>query len=428
MPQLQAVDIFTPNAFPTHTYVKRDEDRLEKRLRQALATPGEVVSISGPSKSGKTVLIERVVGVDNLITITGAGLSKPEAIWDRILDSLSAPVTTSNMVTWQTSGGVSGGGGGGISIPGVAEAKATAQGTVGIARTSTTSQTAGRTSMNQVVDELAGSSRILLIDDFHYMSRDIQIEVAKQIKEAARQGVKICTASVPHRSDDVVRANPELRGRLRIVNLAYWKPAELAQIAKLGFPKLNIIASEILVDRFSTEASGSPQLMQALCLQTCFELGAEVELNEPTSFALPEERIVSIFQETASRTDFSSLLRLLHGGPKIRGTERKTFHFSDDTRGDVYRCLLIAMATSPPRLSFNYNELSRRIDMACRAGSPNTQSIYQALQQMASIAQDMSPNERVLDWDEDHHLLDIGDPYFLYYLRWSDALTELGAP
>jgi hypothetical protein len=77
MTRLRAIDVFTPSDFPTHTYVKRAEERLEKRLREALETPGEVVSVSGPSKSGKSVLIERVVGRDDLITITGADLSEP---------------------------------------------------------------------------------------------------------------------------------------------------------------------------------------------------------------------------------------------------------------------------------------------------------------------------------------------------------------
>ncbi|WP_437329996.1 hypothetical protein [Sorangium sp. So ce381] len=309
MTRFRATDVFTPSEFPSHTYVKRAEERLEKRLREALETPGEVVSVSGPSKSGKTVLIERVVGHDNLISITGAGLSTPDALWDRVLDWMGAPATTSESVAWQTSGGVSGGGGGGLSLPGVAEGKVTAQATAGLARTSTSTKTANRTNMSQVIDEIANSSFVLLIDDFHYMKREIQTEVAQQIKEAARRGVKICTASVPHRSDDVVRANPELRGRVRIIDLEYWTPAELEQIAKLGFPKLNLQIPSQAVARFSVESSGSPQLMQALCLQACFELRVREALDELTSHALSEHQIVAIFEESSTRADYSSLLR-----------------------------------------------------------------------------------------------------------------------
>jgi archaellum biogenesis ATPase FlaH len=54
--KLFAVDVFTPNDFPEYTYVPRTGDDLEKRLADAIATPKVVVSLSGPSKSGKTVL------------------------------------------------------------------------------------------------------------------------------------------------------------------------------------------------------------------------------------------------------------------------------------------------------------------------------------------------------------------------------------
>ena len=132
----------------------------------------------------------------------------------------------------------------------------------------------------QVVQEIANSSFVLLVDDFHYMPRKSQAEVAKEIKEAARQGVKIVTASVPHRSDDVVRSNPELRGRVRAIDSDYWKTDDLRKIAEIGFPLLNVTIDDATIDLFSTEAGGSPQLMQASCLQACFSLNARETQKE----------------------------------------------------------------------------------------------------------------------------------------------------
>lgn len=425
MSRLRPVDVFTPSDFPTYTYVKRAEERLEKRLREALQTPGEIVSVSGPSKSGKTVLVERVVGRDNLISVTGAGLNSADALWDRVLNWMGTPNVAADSVAWQASGGITGGGSGGLAIPGVAEAKANAQASANLGRTSTHTKTTHRSGMQQVIDEIAKSDFVLLIDDFHYMQRDIQSEVAKQMKDAARQGVKICTASVPHRADDVVRANPELRGRLRIVDIDYWTPAELEQIATLGYQKLNARIPTTLVARFATEASGSPQLMQALCLQTCFELKIPGTLEDLTSYVLEEARVVNVFEETASRTDFGSLLRKMHTGPKTRGQERKVFKFSDGSRGDVYRCVLLAMSASPPQLSFNYNNLSGRIQLVSQQEQPHAASIYQALAQISEMATSMYPNERVVEWDDNDSLFDIVDPYFLYYLRWSGRMAKL---
>jgi hypothetical protein len=56
---VKATDVFTPNKVPTITYVQRDEEA-EQKTRNAFDIPNIVVSLSGPSKSGKTVLVNKV--------------------------------------------------------------------------------------------------------------------------------------------------------------------------------------------------------------------------------------------------------------------------------------------------------------------------------------------------------------------------------
>lgn len=41
------------------------------------------------------------------------------------------------------------------------------------------------------------------------------------------------------------------------------------------------------------------------------------------------------------------------------------------------------------------------------------------------MAEDMYPSQRVIEWDDSDSLLDIIDPYFLFYLRWSGKLDSL---
>jgi hypothetical protein len=43
---------------------------------------------------------------------------------------------------------------------------------------------------------------------------------------------------------------------------------------------------------------------------------------------------------------------------------------------------------------------------------------------MTRLALDKFPTERVIDWDDQTQILDIPDPYFLFYLRWSGRLRE----
>jgi hypothetical protein len=96
--RLFATDVFTPNEFPEYTYVEREGLKLEKELERALRTPKVVVSISGPSKSGKTVLVEKVVGADNMILVSGIEVRSGEDLWARVLSWMDAPTSTSVQV------------------------------------------------------------------------------------------------------------------------------------------------------------------------------------------------------------------------------------------------------------------------------------------------------------------------------------------
>src|SRR5690606_40290251 len=102
---LRATEVFTPGSFPEQTYVERSGVHLEEMLRDGLDTAGQIVSLVGPSKSGKTVLVEKVVGRDQLITITGAGIRDPNEVWSRVLDWMGAPNVVIQTSTTSGKGG-----------------------------------------------------------------------------------------------------------------------------------------------------------------------------------------------------------------------------------------------------------------------------------------------------------------------------------
>lgn len=292
---LKATDVFVPGAYPQHTYVTRAAEGLEETLRDSLSTAGQIISLSGPSKSGKTVLVENVVGRGMLIQISGATIHSPDDVWKHVLDWMDVPSSTSKTRDLGVAVGGEIGAKGGLSIPLIA--KAEASGTVKAETTSGTSTgvVRERRGLAQVVHEIAGSDFVVLLDDFHHMDRAIQTEVAKILKEAVRLGVKIVTAAVSHRGDDVVRANPELRGRVRAIDLRYWTHDELYKIADVGFKRLNAEVDDRLLNTFANESAGSPQLMQLLCLQACFVL----DLREKSVFGHPplkESKMLSLIR------------------------------------------------------------------------------------------------------------------------------------
>jgi hypothetical protein len=71
---MKANDVFTPATLPKHTYYDRSDLHLEQNLLDAVDTPGIIAAVSGPSKSGKTVLCESVIGLGSMLLVTGGAL------------------------------------------------------------------------------------------------------------------------------------------------------------------------------------------------------------------------------------------------------------------------------------------------------------------------------------------------------------------
>jgi hypothetical protein len=260
---------------------------------------------------------------------------------------------------------------------------------------------------------------VVFIDDFHYIAREVQVEISNQIKEAIRNNVIFVVASVPYHSDDAIRANSDLRGRTVKLDFDYWKPDELSKIATRGFAALNASTSPDYVQALAIEAAGSPQLMQMLCLNTCFENDLRETPSVAKSLESDKDAISRICTRTAATADYSSTIAKMKDGPKTRGQDRKGYVLHDRSVLDVYPLILRSIALDPPELTQRYPNLQRRIQSLCANDQPSGSSVTGACSHMASIAND-SENRSVIEWDPQADVLDIRDPYRLFYLRWNE--------
>jgi hypothetical protein len=127
---VQATEVFTPTDVPTLTYVERASRDFEADLRNAFAIPKMIVSISGPSKSGKTVLVTKVVAPEHLIHIYGASIKKHEDLWSNVLTWMGGPIERTETVGSKIAGDVSAAAGGKGGIPLIGEANVDVKGSV----------------------------------------------------------------------------------------------------------------------------------------------------------------------------------------------------------------------------------------------------------------------------------------------------------
>jgi len=83
--------VFVPGGQPSITYVPRSELQLEQKLQDYLDEGHKFLSLSGPTKSGKTVLIKTVV--PNAVWLNGGNIRKIDRFWGTLADRVGAYAT-----------------------------------------------------------------------------------------------------------------------------------------------------------------------------------------------------------------------------------------------------------------------------------------------------------------------------------------------
>ena len=377
-----------------------------------------ITTVSGPSKSGKTVLCENVIGMSSMLLITGGGVASEEDLWRKIRVKLgvAARRTTEQKRESKLGGGASAKGS--VGVKGLLSFDA---GLSGKGEHAIGSGESDEHDLLTGVDLLAlvnQNKRTLVIDDFHYVPRDIQVSLVEQFKEGARAGCTILMVSVPHRVDDAIRANPDLRGRVNAVEVTYWSPEELRQIGLMGFPILRMDVPVETIDRLVRESLSSPQLMQSLCLEFCRFVGVDDALEQSRMYLLPARQLEEVFRGVANTAGSHTALEQLKTGPRVRGTGRNAYDLKDGTQGDVYTVVLKAMAHGEPRLTLAYADIRDRVGEITNGEPPSGSSITSTLSQMHEMAEKFANEDRILEWDPEMETLNFTDPYFLYFLRW----------
>lgn len=395
---LKANEVFIPGAFPTHTYITRSSHTLpisyELRLSQALDTTGYLTSIIGPSKTGKTVLCERVVGFQRMVSLSGADFKESEDFWSTIAKkvgiSLESGVMDGNSMDGNTSSGLQ--------------------------QSRTTSSTEFyRLGKDKIINYFNENDLVLVLDDFHYAPEAIQLEMAHQLKDAIRQRFTTIVISLPFRADDAIRKNPDLSGRLNLINIEPWNQDELTEIAITGFKELGMDIDISHAKSMALESFASPQLMQAICLA----LAKVLDIDNNSNVKIEgHQHLIDAYRLTSSNLSYEEVIRKLRLGPNTRGNKRKAYLLSEGTEADIYELVLKALANDPPSISISLENMKKRIDELINVQSekPTMKKIKETLLQIKTILQNSEAIYQVLDYkDETIYIL---EPLFLFYLRW----------
>jgi len=406
-------DVFVPGGFPEVTYVPRDELQLEERVRDYLDERYKVLSLSGPTKSGKTVLVKRVV--PNAIWISGGEINSATDLWKLLVDKLDGWIEVHKSraksegeelsASARLEGNavfVKGGGEVGTATTGIDERVHT------VRRDRPASQVAS--------DLLLLTKPVIVIDDFHYLREPEQLKIVRGMRALIFDGVPLILLAVPHRVYDAVRAEPEMTGRVVPLTSPFWSDDDLTAIAELGFDALNVSADPEVVSRLVSESFGSPFLMQDFCLELSKANG--IRRREETERRVEAPDWDAFFRARAAGTAKGEFDRLARG-PRER-TKRIPRLLKDGRQVDIYHLVLEAIAHTGPKTTISDAELRESIREIMRGDNPGNHEVTRVLDQMTEIAR-KGKGEPVVDYMADERALHIADPFFAYYLKWAKS-------
>ncbi len=412
---IRATEIFVPGGFPKHTYNPRKERSLEDRLVAVRDNLFKLAIITGNTKSGKTVLVRSVLPPEDSIWIDGGTIGEEEDFWAAIIDQLELHQGTEKAKAKTHTSEFAAEGTAKADLY-VAGGSATIKGKLSDSTEDTENQTRTVSSRVAAISGLHKHKTPLVVDDFHYISKDLQGTIVRAVKQPIFDGLPVVFIAIPHRRYDALKVEKEMTGRVHPIDVPLWSRDELSFIPTQGFTLLKSSLDQNSILKFSIEAIGSPHLMQDFCRTLCrqIELSNEKDGREIVLTGAQLEKVYRDVAETIGRPIFEKLAR----GPRQR-TDRNKRALKNGRDVDIYGLVLEALAHLKPGLvTLEYEDLRTAIKEVSVKDPPQLHEVARVLKHMAIIAASDQSSTPVIDFEEEEKQLHITDPFFAFFLRW----------
>jgi hypothetical protein len=415
MPEPRFTDVFVPGGFPRHTYNPRMGLQLESKLKQVRNNLCKLVTVTGHTKSGKTVLVRRILPREDAVWVDGGAVGAEDDFWQIVIDQLNLfqGSEVGNSMDKSAEVDASFKGQGNLFI---LKSEAEIGAKLGTSRGTARTQSRTLSSRVAALGGLRSSHRPLVVDDFHYLPRDLQGDVIRALKPLIFDGLPVVIIAIPHRRYDAIRVEKEMTGRILSVEIPAWEEPELCFIPETGMRLLKRSLEATVAARFAQEAIGSPHLTQEFCRGLCRAKSADgLTLPDPLDATIADvDRVFAEAADTIGKPIFEKLAR----GPRQR-TDRIPRPLRDGQSVDIYGLVLHALRHLRPGLvTLEYEGLRAAIRAVSAQELPQLHEVSRVLKHMSDIAASDQSSSPVIDFDEESKLLHITDPFFAFYLRW----------
>ena len=240
-----------------------DRGNLDTRMRRLLDR-SQHIALKAPSKAGKSWL--RKKALDNPIEIQCRIGMTVDEIYTDALAALGIKLEITRTQNKSFSGHAEVEGEGGFKI--FARVCAKLGATIGGENTVTLQQLKQSvTNLNFIAECLKESGRRLVVEDFHYLSKDQRKLFAFEMKALWELEVFVVVTGIWEETNYLLSLNHDLAGRIEEVSIR-WKPEELKEILVSGGAALNVRFSVEVINEITRFSYNSAGILQALTSRT----------------------------------------------------------------------------------------------------------------------------------------------------------------
>jgi hypothetical protein len=413
-------EVFVPGGMPSYTYQERkdptDEDKdidLAKKLRRATGRLRKFISVAGPTKSGKTVLVRKVFPKESSVWIEGAHISSVADFWNEVHSKLGLSTPSSlaegkgkaESKEYEGSAGIKPGG-----IGSEIKEKLVQAGNRSLVEVKEFATSAAHLGL----EGLLRSNRVLVIDDFHYVSSEVQTSIIRGLKQAVFDGLTVILILIPHRMHQAATVEMDVDGRTHTLEIPEWSGTELFAIAETGFRALNVRVHAITINAMVVECFQSPHLMQDLCSLMCDDWGVlETHAGSLRTLDFVKGKD-EFFERFATDAVNPNTFRALQKGPER--TNRVPRPLKAGGTCDTYEAVLMALRTLDVMSPVRWSDLRKGLQEIL-IEEPQQQEVTRVLEKMDEIAKERD-GEPVIDYVKEQRELHLVDPFFRFYVRW----------
>lgn len=405
MSDAQPSDVFKPGGLPSITYVNRNRLRLEDQLRRGVERDHSFTVVSGPTKTGKTVLSKHVLGEDQILPVDAGSVRTIDEFWSHVAYKLKLASSAAQSKTkgWSLGGAFEGG----FSLSGLFTSKASA--TAARSAQGGVTATYANVPVLSAINALRDRGLTLVIEDFHYLESDVQRGVLRSLKNAVADGLRVVILAVPHRSFDPISVEGELAGRVEHVHLPNWALNDLSEIASRGFAQLGLAVPSNVQTRICEDGFGNPLLVQDICLRV-----AEAMIDRGSLDSFGGENLAAIYDAIVEARGTQRFARLFRAHPPGERVARLALK-EKGGEGPLPAAILLALARLGPRPTTSLDEIVAALEVIAET-MPSEGEIIAALVDLAQAGGD--GGSPALEWREAEQQFVISDPYLLFHLKW----------